>query len=168
MELFSRFIPILERKEIPQVADFIQVVKKEELATLSEDEIQKRIEAAFDYDDFKYQADNKIKLTFKDRAKGIHKILYKCPCCNDEKHMTSHENIVECTACGAKWEMDEYSRLHLTNPDKKWDANLAHVPNWYKWERKTVEEEMKIVDAYLYKAKRSGKDVACYNNTIIN
>lgn len=30
------------------------------------------------------------------------------------------------------------------------------------------EEEMKIVDAYLYKAKRSGKDVACYNNTIIN
>ena len=30
------------------------------------------------------------------------------------------------------------------------------------------EEKMKIADAYLYQAKRSGKDVACYNGTIIN
>lgn len=130
------------RKEIKQEADFIQVVNQEDVRNLSEDEIQKKIEEAFDYDDFKYQADHKIKLTFKDRAKGIHRILYKCPCCGDEKNMTSYENFVECKACGAKWEMDEYSRLHLINDDKKWDASLAHVPNWYHWERDKVREEI--------------------------
>lgn len=30
------------------------------------------------------------------------------------------------------------------------------------------DEKMKTVDAYLYQAKRSGKDVSCYNGTIIN
>ena len=30
------------------------------------------------------------------------------------------------------------------------------------------EDKMRVVDEYLYQAKRSGKDVACYNGTIIN
>ena len=131
------------RKEIKQEADFVQVITKEDIQTLSCEEIQKKIEEAFVYDDFKYQVDNNIKLTFKDRAKNIHKILYKCPCCEKEQQMISYEKYVECTNCGAKWEMDELSRLHLLNQDKTWDASLAHIPNWYNWERKMVEEEIK-------------------------
>ena len=131
-----------ERKEIPQVADFIQVITKEDLVNLSVEEIQKKIEDAFVYDDFKYQADNNIKLTFKNRAKNIHKDLYKCPCCMDEENMDSYEKYIECKSCGAKWEMDEYSRLHLISEGYTWDATLAHVPNWYRWEQEKVKEEI--------------------------
>lgn len=131
-----------ERKEIPQVADFIQVATAEDVKNLSAEELQARIAEAFVYDDFKYQADNNIKMTFKDRAKNIHKVLYKCPCCGDEENMTSYERFIECKKCNAKWEMDEYSKVHLMNEGYTWDATLSHVPNWYRWERKTVEEEV--------------------------
>lgn len=122
--------------------DYIQVVTKEEVLSLSAEEIQERIEDAFIWDDYKWQYDNKIKITDKDRATNIHKILYKCPCCGAEQQTTSYDHFVECKACSAKWDMDEYSRMNLTNEDKTWDSTLAHVPNWYKWQRDVVDEEV--------------------------
>ena len=71
--------------------DYIQVVTKEEVLTLSAEEIQERIEDAFIWDDYKWQYDNKIKIKDKDRATNIHKILYKCPCCGAEEKTTSYQ-----------------------------------------------------------------------------
>ena len=132
--------------------DYIQVVTKEEVLTLSAEEIQERIEDAFIWDDYKWQYDNKIKIKDKDRATNIHKILYKCPCCGAEEKTTSYDHFVECKECGAKWDMDEYSRLSLTNEDKSWDSNLAHVPNWYRWEREEVNKEVEN-GTYLFEDK---------------
>ena len=56
--------------------------------------------------------------------------------------MTSYDHFVECIECGAKWDMDEYSRLHLLNEDKTWDSTLAHIPNWYLWQRDIVDQEI--------------------------
>ncbi len=129
-------------RKIQCEVDYIQVATKEEVLTLSAEEIQERIEDAFIWDDYKWQYDNKIKITDKDRATNIHKILYKCPCCNAEQQIVSYDHFVECKACSAKWDMDEYSRMNLTNEDKSWDSSLAHVPNWYKWQRDMVNEEV--------------------------
>ena len=132
--------------------DYIQVVTKEEVLTLSAEEIQERIEDAFIWDDYKWQYDNKIKITDKDRATNIHKILYKCPCCNSEQKTISYDHFVECTECGAKWDMDEYSRMNLMNVDKTWDSTLAHVPNWYKWQRDVVDSEV-MDGTYVFEDK---------------
>lgn len=125
-------------RKIRCIVDYIQIVSKEEIDTISADEIQKRIEDNFKWDDYKWQFDNKIKIKDKDRAKNIHKILYKCPVCHQEYEMISYDYFVECQSCGAKWEMDEYSRLHLTNKDMAWDEELSHVPSWYLWQRQCV------------------------------
>ena len=129
-------------RKIQCEVDYIQVVDKDEVLNLSADEIQERIEDALIWDDYKWQYDNKIKITDKDRAKNIHKILYKCPCCEAEEKTISYDTFVECTSCGAKWNLDEYSRLHLINEDKTWDSSLSHVPNWYLWQREKVNEEV--------------------------
>lgn len=122
--------------------DFIQVVTKEEIETLTADEIQERIEDAFIYDDYKWQYDNQIKITAKDRATNLHKILYKCPCCNAEQKIISYDHYLECKECKAKWDMDEYSKLHLISEDKKWDSALSHIPSWYLWQREVVNQEV--------------------------
>lgn len=129
-------------RKIQCEVDYIQIVSKEEVLSLSAEEIQERIEDAFIWDDYKWQFDNQIKITDKDRATNLYKILYKCPCCGKEQKMTSYDHFVECTECGAKWDMDEYSRLHLLNEDKTWDSTLAHIPNWYLWQRDIVDQEV--------------------------
>lgn len=115
-----------------------QVVTREEALTLSAEEIQKRIEEAFVYDDYKWQYDNKIKIKSKKRAHNIHKILYQCPHCKKEFSMKSENTALWCEECGKKWEMDEYGRLHCVNGEDYFN----HVPDWYNWERANVKAEI--------------------------
>lgn len=118
--------------------DFIQVATREEVMTLPAEEIQRRIEDTFKYDDYKWQYENKIKIKCKKRAHNIHKILYQCPVCKTEHEMCSNGTMLWCEHCGAKWEMDEYGRLHcLTGKD-----TFCHVPDWYNWERSEVRKQV--------------------------
>ena len=122
------------------VTDITCVARKEELDTLSAEEIQERIEKAFVYDDYKWQLDNKIKIRSKKRAQNLHKILYKCPVCGKEFMMESKDNKIWCNSCGNEWSMDYYGRLF--NETKGEYDEYSHIPDWYKWERECVNEEV--------------------------
>jgi 1-acyl-sn-glycerol-3-phosphate acyltransferase len=60
-------------------ADMTLLFTGEQAAELPVDEINDKINEAFYYDEYKWQWENKIRITYKDNAKGIHKVLYKCP-----------------------------------------------------------------------------------------
>lgn len=125
-------------RKVPLEATFTCVANQDDIRRLSSDEIQKRIEDAFVYDDYKWQYDNKIKITSKKRAHNIHKILYQCPCCHTEFSMNSCDTKLWCEHCGKEWEMDYYGRLNCLNGD----GVFNHVPDWYRWERENVKEEV--------------------------
>ena len=119
-------------------AEMYPIVSKEETRALSVDEINQRIKENFAYDDFKWQYDNKIKISHPQRAKGLHALLYKCPACNKE-HQTDSEGIrLWCNACGKAWQMDEYGRLQAESGE----TEFAHIPDWSNWERACVREEV--------------------------
>lgn len=125
-------------RKIPVCGDFICVATKQEVETLPAEEIQRRIEEAFVYDDYKWQYDNGLRITSPMRAHNIHKVLYQCPVCGREFEMRSHGTELWCSHCGARWEMDEYSRLHRTNGEDV----FCHVPDWYRWEREQVRAQV--------------------------
>ena len=102
----------------------------EDIAGMTADEIQEKIEKAFERDEYKWQAENNIHIKCKKRADGLHRILYKCPACNAEFKTKSEGIKLWCEACGATWEMDTLSRLKGVNTD----AGFSHVPDWYNWE----------------------------------
>ena len=108
-----------------------QIVTREEVETLSAEEIQKRIEDAFVYDEYAWQRDNHIRIPSRYRAHNIHRILYQCPVCGQEHTMTSEYTQLWCTACGARWRMDEYGVLDRLDGENV----FTHVPDWYRWER---------------------------------
>lgn len=126
-------------------ATFKCIADQNEVRTLSAEEIQKRIEDAFVYDDYKWQYDNKIKITSQKRAHNIHKILYQCPCCKTEFKMNSENTKLWCEHCGKEWEMDYYGRLHCLNGDE----TFVHVPDWYRWERENVKKEVRSGNYYF-------------------
>ena len=145
-------------RKIRQEANLYVLLTKEEVKELSIDEIQSRIEKAFEKDEYKWQVENNLHTKCPERADGLYKILYKCPACGKEFKMNSKGIHLWCEECGAKWEMDTLSRLNGVNTDK----GFSHIPDWYRWEREEVrkevqngtyyyEDEVKVTDYYSSK-----------------
>ncbi len=126
-----------ERK-VPVCADFTQIVTREEAESLPADEIQRRIEEAFVYDEYRWQLENRIEISAPNRADKIHRILYQCPHCGREFSMNSSGADLWCEACGRRWEMDVYGQLHCKNGEDI----FPFVSDWYRWEREQVRQQV--------------------------
>ena len=114
------------------------VISAEETKKLSSDEINEIIAKNFQYDDFKWQYDNQLKIDHPKRANGLHALLYKCPACMAENQTDSEGTKLWCNACKKTWEMDEYGRLHA----KEGITEFSHIPDWSNWERECVRKEI--------------------------
>lgn len=101
-------------------------------------EINEAINRAFVYDDFRWQKEKGKRITYPQRAKGLHKVLYQCPACGTEFRMESSGTVLRCAACGKEWEMDELGGLSA----RSGETEFAHIPDWYEWERGNVRREV--------------------------
>jgi 1-acyl-sn-glycerol-3-phosphate acyltransferase len=117
-------------------ATFTQLFTKEEVAATPVDEINKAINAAFYYNDYEWQKSNNIRVSYPKRAEGLHKVLYQCPNCMTEYQMVSSGSTLHCAHCGKTWEMSELGELSSDG------TGFSHIPDWYNWERKNVQEEV--------------------------
>ena len=137
----------VKRRKIKGLEATLQcIATKEEVETLSVDELNDRLQKALEYDDWKWLRESNILLKDKDRAKGLHKVLYQCPHCLTEYEMTSSGSQIKCNHCGKTYEMDEKGVLHALNGE----TEFPYVPDWYEWERSNVRKE---VEAGTYKFK---------------
>lgn len=126
-------------RKVKMLAEFKCLFREEDIEKASVEEIEDVLNKEFVYDDYKYQLDNKIKITSKYRANNIHKILYQCPHCGHEFSMDSSLTKLWCKDCGVTYEMDEYGVLHCLNAE----AKFTHVPDWYLYERENVKKEVR-------------------------
>ena len=127
-----------ERGVKPTEATVKQLLTAEDIANLSVDEINEKLVQEFQYDDFRWQLENKIKVDCADRAVGLEKILYRCPHCETEFQMASDGTKLSCRHCGKSWTMTEYGEL--VADDGK--TEFSHIPDWYEWERAAVKAEV--------------------------
>jgi len=123
----------------PVESDMKMLLTQEETQQLSIEEINARIAQAFQYDDYAWQKENKIRVKRKTRAEGLHKVLYQCPACKAEYRMTSSGNTLRCGQCGKTWEMSELGELSALNGE----TEFSHIPDWYGWERENVRREVR-------------------------
>ncbi len=110
----------------------------EQIKSLDHKQIMHGIESDFQYDDYKWQKENNIHIKYENRAKGLHKVLYKCPNCKMEYQMTSSGITLKCKHCLKEWEMTELGELFAKNGKNE----FSHIPDWYEWERTEVKKEI--------------------------
>lgn len=127
-----------ERGVAPTEAEMKLVFTPEQLETLTADEINDRLAAEFQYDDFRWQKERGIRVTCRDRAVGLEKILYQCPHCGKEFEMRSAGTVLSCGACGKQWVMTELGELQAQSGE----TEFSHIPDWYEWERGNVRREV--------------------------
>ena len=119
-------------------AEFTQIFTADELERATADEVNSKILEMFQYDDYAWQKQRGIRITYEKRAEGLHKVLYQCPNCGTEFRMCSEGTDLFCRRCGKRWHMTEYGEL--TANDGK--TEFSHIPDWYEWERSQVRAEV--------------------------
>jgi transcription elongation factor Elf1 len=102
------------------------------------EKIDALIDDAFSFDNFAWQRDNHVSINEPFRADGLHRILYKCPHCNQENEMEGKGTTLTCHACQKSWEMDEFGQLKALDGETEY----SHIPDWYSWQRECVKKEL--------------------------
>jgi len=126
------------RRGAPLSATLELVLSSEEIKTHSADEITKLLNEKFQYDEYRWQFENRICISYPNRAEGLHKILYLCPKCNSEYTIISDGNWLVCTNCKKQWKMNEYGRLHAESGN----TEFSHIPDWYAFEREHIARQI--------------------------
>ena len=136
--LHAPFWNFRKKRKVPLHTTMTQLLTAGEIATMSVEEINAALQKAFEYDEYRYQRENNIRITEPFRAEGMHKILYKCPHCLRESQMTSAGAELFCRACGKRWQLGEDGVLSGVNGE----TEFPYVPDWFAWEREQVRAEL--------------------------
>jgi len=126
------------RKVKPVESEMKLLFTQEETQSLSIDELNDRIVETYQYDEYAWQKERGIRVTAKNRAEGLHKVLYQCAACKAEFKMSSSGATLFCSACGKKWDMSELGELSAQTGE----TEFSHIPDWYEWERENVAKEV--------------------------
>lgn len=103
---------------------------REELSGLNLETVYNKIATALNYDEYKRQSEQKIKIERK--SDGLETILYRCPKCGEEFCLNAIENKLICGKCGEEFVMDGYGKINKT----------LDVPTWYDTQRKAVLRQL--------------------------
>lgn len=112
---------------------------RDELKNLPAEELSRRLEEEFTFDNFKKQYESNTHITEPFRADHLERILYKCAACGSEEGMEGKGTRLICKKCGKEYEMDTLGRLSALSGE----TEFPHIPDWYSWERESVKQELK-------------------------
>ena len=128
----------LQLRKTKVSAEVEYVLSPEEIKKMTAEEINGIIRDRFSFDNFRWQQENKVKITEGFRADYLNRVLYKCPNCNAEGKTEGKGVHLTCHSCGKKWELTEYGYMKALSDETEFD----HIPDWYNWERECVRKEI--------------------------
>ena len=128
----------LKKRKVKVSATVECILKPEDIKEKSVKELDEILKTAFSFDNFKEQFETKTVVDFPERAKGLDRILYRCPNCNAEGFMKGEGIELKCEKCQKVYEMDVYGRMNA----KEGITEFPHIPDWYDWERECVKNEI--------------------------
>ena len=112
----------------------------EDLAGMTADEVQLRLDEALHHDDYAWNKEERIAFDGGGRmAHNLHHLLYRCPKCEREFTMKGEGNTITCTACGNGATVNDYYDLI------PFDATcvIPETPRvWYDLEREHVRRDI--------------------------
>ncbi|MCI8898946.1 MAG: 1-acyl-sn-glycerol-3-phosphate acyltransferase [Lachnospiraceae bacterium] len=143
----------LQLRKVRVSAEVEYLLSPEEIARKSPQELNDILQEKFTFDYFRWQQENKIRVAEPFRADGLNRMLYKCPRCRTEGRMQGQGTKIGCRQCGETYELTEYGYLQAYEDKDTESASGAetetcgqlrftHIPDWYRWERECVRQEL--------------------------
>lgn len=128
----------LQLRKVEVSADMEYLLSPQEIAGASPAEINSLLAERFSFDNFRDQQERNIRITEPFRADGLNRVLYKCPHCGKEGTMTGKGITLRCGSCGKPYLLTETGFLQA----QEGETEFPHIPEWYRWERSCVRQEL--------------------------
>lgn len=128
----------LQLRKVEVSADMEYLLSPQEIAGASSAEINSLLAERFSFDNFRDQQERNIRITEPFRADGLNRVLYKCPHCGKEGAMTGKGITLRCGSCGKPYLLTETGFLQA----QEGETEFPHIPEWYRWERSCVRQEL--------------------------
>lgn len=125
----------LQTRDVKVSAQVKYLLSPQEIQDKTVEELNQILKDEFSFDNFKEQQDKGIKIIEPYRADYLNRVLYKCPSCQAEGKTVGKGITLSCKACGNEWTLSENGYLLPEKP-------FGHIPDWYKWQRECVKEEI--------------------------
>ena len=126
------------RKHVPITAKARVLYTRQEIREMSVGELSRGVEAAFGFDHFRWQKEQGLTIHQPFRADGLHRILYKCIACGTEGQMEGRGTTITCRRCGKVHTLTPLGQLEALEGETK----ISHIPDYYRWERQQVRQEI--------------------------
>ena len=136
--LRAPFWDFRHKRKVPMHTVMKPVLTRDQIETMSAAQICQIIRREMQYDDYRYQKNNGIRITDSFRAEGLHKLLYQCPHCATEFEMGSKGAELFCNHCGKRWFWQEDGYLQAQDGN----TEFSHIPDWFEWEREQVRQQV--------------------------
>lgn len=134
----------LQLRDVDVSADMEYLLSPEDIAQKSTAELNQILAEKFSFDNFRWQQENNIRIAEAFRADCLNRVLYKCPSCRTEGKMLGRGTKLACGNCGKEYTLTESGFLEAADGN----TEFTHIPDWYRWERECVREEL---DAGTYR-----------------
>ena len=117
-------------------AELLPLFTKEEIETLSVEEIKEKVLSHMYYDEMKWlEGHPEIKYRSRRLAEGLENILSVCPVCKSKYTIKTKGHDIFCEKCGKLTSLD--SRYSF---DK--DFVFPSFPEWYEWQNDLMRDEI--------------------------
>lgn len=128
----------LQLRKVDVSADMEYLLSPQEIAGASPAEINALLAERFSFDNFRDQQERQIRICEPFRADGLNRVLYKCPHCGKEGTMIGKGVSLRCGSCGKTYLLSETGFLQA----QEGETEFPHIPEWYRWERSCVRQEL--------------------------
>ena len=126
------------RKSVPISARARCLYTREQIHSLSVKELSDGLDQAFGFDHFRWQKEQNLEIHEPFRADGLNRILFQCAACRTEGKMEGNGIHLHCQHCGKKYELTPIGQLQALDGE----TEFPHIPDWYRWEREQVRNEI--------------------------
>ncbi len=133
----------LRLRNVKVSVDMEYLLSPETIEEKKSEELNEILAKRFSFDNFRWQQENGVRITEEFRAEGLNRVLYKCPVCETEGMMQGSGTEIVCKKCGKAYVLTETGSLAA----KEGETRFSHIPDWYKWERECVKQEL-LQDTY--------------------
>ena len=122
--------------------DIYKLFDRDELASLSLDEVKTRTDEALLYDAYREQESIMYPYAGGQNIEGLEKVLYMCPHCLGEHTMAVRDrNTIYCRKCGYAQQSDRYGFLHRLSGHGR---EIRYVSDWNRF---ILEEQANRIDS---------------------
>lgn len=128
----------IQVRKVKVSAKMEYILSPEDIKGKTVEELNAMMQEQFSFDNFKWQQENQIRIKEEFRADYLNRVLYKCPHCGTEGKMLGKGIHLLCHNCNKRYELTEYGYLKAVDGEEA----FTHIPDWYRWQRQQVREEI--------------------------